>query len=77
MFLNIFSNLAVKVSQVFPKILEISYSNKATMRREIEVLAKNIWEKDVVCTLFPVQLKISRKNRFFKFTLETQPACVS
>ena len=55
MFLNILSNAALNVSQVFLKIFEISYSKKATMRRDVEVLAKNISETDVVCILFPVQ----------------------
>ena len=47
------------------------------MRREIEGLVKTIWETDVVRILFPIQKKFSRKNKFFKFTFETQPACVS
>ena len=53
-FLIFYQNSAITVSQVFLKILKISCSiKKATMRREIEVLFKNICEKDVVCTFFP------------------------
>ena len=37
MFLNILSYPALNVSIVFLKILGISHSNKATMRRETEV----------------------------------------
>ena len=54
MFLNNLLNQALNVCYVFLKILEISYSNEATVRREIELLVKNVCGTDIVCTLYPV-----------------------
>ena len=47
------------------------------MKREIEVLVKNIRETAVVCICFQFNWTFSLKSRFFKYTFETQPACVS
>ena len=58
---------------MYLKILEISYDNKATVKRKIECLVKNIPEMNVVCIMFPVSSTIF-VQRFFKFTFETQLA---
>ena len=56
MFLTLSSNSALNVFEVFLKILEIFYSNKVTMRQEIEV----------VCILFPVELKLFSQEQIFQ-----------
>ena len=79
MFPNILPNPTLNISQVFLKTLEISYSNKGTIRREIicakerqSCFSEKHFRDGCPCIIFRVQF--SRKNRFFKFTFETQPA---
>ena len=62
---------------MFLKIFEISYIIKATVRREIKLFVKSTSEIDVAYIFFSLIKKILRKTRFFKFTFETQPTCVS
>ena len=57
---------------MFLNILEISYNSKATIRRELEVIAKIFERQMLFIFCFQFDGKFSRKNIFIKLTFETQ-----
>ena len=66
MFLNILSNPALNVSEVFLKIREISCNNKAIVRREMEFLVSK-FER---CMLLVFYFKFNTKAFSHKQTLQ-------